>query len=72
MYMLYAFMTFSMSDDHFQLSLDPWNIIHMHVLFFIIICIIVCNPPLAPQCNYLRVHCAVSVIGFTAVDTAHK
>jgi hypothetical protein len=26
----------------------------------------------APQCNYLHVHCAVSVIGLTAVDTAHK
>jgi hypothetical protein len=34
MYMLYAFMTYSMSDDHFQLSLDPWNIIHMHVYVY--------------------------------------
>jgi hypothetical protein len=24
------------------------------------------------QCNYLYVHCAVSVIGITAVDAAHK
>jgi hypothetical protein len=27
---------------------------------------------IAPQCNYLHVHCAVSVIGLTAVDSAHK
>jgi hypothetical protein len=38
---------------------------------------IACNLPLtlcciASQCNYLYVHCAVSVTGFTAVDSAHK
>jgi hypothetical protein len=27
---------------------------------------------ISPQCNYLHVHCAVSVIGLTAVDTAYK
>jgi hypothetical protein len=26
----------------------------------------------APQCNYLHVHCAESVIGLRAVDSAHK
>jgi hypothetical protein len=39
--------------------------------------VLACDLPLilcciAPQCNYFYVHCAVSVIGLTAVDSAHK
>jgi hypothetical protein len=44
--------------------------LHMQGIWYIIIIIIIII--IIPLCNYFYLHCAVSVIGLVAVDSAHK
>jgi hypothetical protein len=43
---------------------------HHFILFVYFVYLWLCC--IAPQYNYIHVHCAVSVIGLTAVDSAHR
>jgi hypothetical protein len=56
---------------------DRGTIVLSLLLLLLLLILLACNLPftlrcIAPQCNYLHVHCAVCVIGLTAADSAHK
>jgi hypothetical protein len=53
-----------------KFGLDIQNTINSFCLFVCLVYRLLCC--IAPQCNYLHVRCAVSVIGLTAVDSARK
>jgi hypothetical protein len=70
-----------------QIIIDRNYYCYYYYYYFVFVCLLQCinvfPPELAcnltlilccdcPYCNYFCLHCAVSVIGLVAVDSAHK